>query len=232
MADYNIVKKYWELTAEKLGTDPRATIKDHQFRLLEIDTIKNYLTENDVVIDIGCGNGYSTLEYAKIVKEITGIDYSKNMIKFANEASKKIKGKNNFEFKIGDILNIELPENYYHVAISERCLINLPSNMDQERAVLNIYKSLKMGGKFIIAEVTLEGHRKINALRELFGLDKIKVHWHNVYIKEEEFLPFLLKYFKLLETKRFGMYQFLSKIVHPLLVEPEEPKFEAKINEI
>ena len=61
MADYNIVKKYWELTAEKLGTDPRATIKDHQFRLLEIDTIKNYLTENDVVIDIGCGNGYSTL---------------------------------------------------------------------------------------------------------------------------------------------------------------------------
>ena len=38
--------------------------------------------------------------------------------------------------------------------------------------------------------------------------------------------------FELVETIRFGMYGFISKVVHPLMVAPQEPSFDAKINEV
>ena len=36
--------------------------------------------------------------------------------------------------------------------------------------------------------------------------------------------------FKIQEIQRFGMYFFLSRIIHPLMVFPEKPKFDSKIN--
>lgn len=227
-----VVKEYWENQALKYGTDPRSTIRDHQFRLLEMEAIKDILNKNNIVLDVGCGNGYQTLEYAKNVKQITGVDYSKKMIEVANKAKEKSPIKNNIQFKISDVLNLDYPENTADVVICERLLINLPTYEDQKKAILNIHKCLKPNGKLVLSEVTQKGHDKLNELRKLFGLDKIKIHWHNLYIDEEDFIPFLSQYFNILEIKRFGMYNFISKVIHPLLVHPEEPQFDAKINEI
>ncbi|MBI2498704.1 methyltransferase domain-containing protein [Candidatus Woesearchaeota archaeon] len=228
----NIVREYWEQQAEEFKTDPRSTIKDHQFRLLEIDFIRNLLNPADIVLDIGCGNGFQTLYYAEKVKHITGIDYAENMIKAANLAKENNPLKNKIEFKVDDVLNLNHSENSADTIVCERLLINLPTYEDQEKAVLNMHKCLKPNGRLLLSEVTQKGHDKINELRNLFGLENIKVHWHNLYIDEERFIPFLSKYFNILSIERFGMYQFISKVIHPLLVQPEEPKFEAKINEI
>ncbi|MEK6953182.1 MAG: class I SAM-dependent methyltransferase [Nanoarchaeota archaeon] len=226
------VKDYWEKQGREHGTDPLATIKDHQFRLLEMDFIRDLLEPKDIVLDIGCGNGYQTLYYADKVKKITGIDYSENFIEAANKAKEKSQFKKKVEFKVGDVLDLNNPENSVDIAICERLLINLPTYKDQEKAIQNIHKVLKKGGKLILSEVTQKGHDKLNELRKQFGLDKIKVHWHNLYIDEDKFIPFLSEHFNILSIERFGMYNFISKVIHPLLVYPEEPKFDAKINEI
>lgn len=228
---FRIVKEYWEKQAEKCGADPKSTIKDHQRRLLEMDTVKDLLDQNDVVLDIGCGNGFQTLHYAEKVKKIIGIDYSENMIKAANKELERSPIKNKVEFKVGNVLNLNYKEKV-DVIICERLLINLPSYEDQKTAILNMHKCLKKGGKLILTEATQKGHDKLNELRKQFGLDKVKIHWHNLYVDEDDIIPFLSKYFNLLEIKRYGMYNFISKIIHPLLVHPEEPKFDAKINEI
>jgi len=227
-----VVKDYWNEQGKKYGADPLATIKDHQFRLLEMDFIRDLLKHNDIVLDIGCANGYQTLYYAEKVNKIIGIDYSDKLIEAANKEKEKSQFKNKVEFKVGDVLNLDHLENSADVVICERLLINLPTYEDQEKAIINMHKCLKHKGKLILSEVTQKGHDKLNELRKQFGLDKIKIHWHNLYINEDKFIPFLSNYFNILSIERFGMYNFISKVIHPLLVHPEEPKFDARLNEI
>lgn len=226
------IKKYWDSQAKRGGDAPTVTIKDHQFRLLEIDVIKSYLKSSDRVLDIGCGNGYATLIFAEKVKSIVGTDFSEIMIEKAKKFQEVSPYKNKVSFICDDILKTKLNAESFDTIITERCLINLTSVNDQKKAIKNIHRLLKPNGKYIMAEVSIQGHEKINKLRNMFGLDNIKVHWHNLYVDEDIFLPFLMKYFDIITTNRFGMYCFISKVIHPLLVAPEEPKFDANINEI
>lgn len=230
---FRIVKDYWNRQGEEYKDSPLATIKDHQFRLLEMYFIRDLLNQDDVVIDIGCANGYQTFHYAEKVKKIIGIDYAEKLIEEANKAKEKNPFGRKVDFKVGDVLiKDDSLTNSADVVICERLLINLPTYEDQETAIKNIHSVLKPKGKLILSEVTQKGHDKLNELRNIFGLGKIKVHWHNLYIDEDKFIPFLSEHFNILSIERFGMYQFISKVIYPLLVYPEEPKFDAKINEI
>jgi hypothetical protein len=54
----------------------------------------------------------------------------------------------------------------------------------------------------------------------------------NVDFDEDRLWPFLREYFEVVEVRRFGLYDLVSRVVHPLLVGPSEPKYDAKINDI
>ena len=47
-----VVKDYWNEQGKKYGADPLATIKDHQFRLLEMDFIRDLLKHNDIELSL------------------------------------------------------------------------------------------------------------------------------------------------------------------------------------
>ena len=79
----------------------------------------------------------------------------------------------------------------------------------------------------VIEEITVNRYAEKN--RNI--INKI-VHWHNTYVDEPAFLQAVAPTFELQETIRFGMYGFLSKVVHTLLVQPEEPSFDAPLNEV
>ena len=49
------IKQYWEGKAEKLGTDPSATMKDVILRSLEIEAISKRLLPGDTMLDVGAG---------------------------------------------------------------------------------------------------------------------------------------------------------------------------------
>ena len=64
------IKEYWEQRAKENADSPQATTDDVYLRKLEIstlvDTIKNLsLPENSSVLDVGCGDGYTTFHVAK-----------------------------------------------------------------------------------------------------------------------------------------------------------------------
>jgi len=229
-----IVFDYWQRKAAEEGDDPRVTIRDHHFRELEIDTIKRYLRPGDTVVDIGCGNGYSTIRYARCVGHIIGADYSPFMIEAANRQLARtnhgLRGKT--AFQVEDARALSFADRSFSRVIMERCLINIPDRQEQVQAAIEAGRVLCPGELFLLAEVTLQGHERVNKYRRMFGLDKLKVHWHNTYVDEPVFLDAISETFELVETVRFGMYGFLSKVVHPLLVEPEEPSFDARLNEV
>ena len=104
------IKHYWEERAAKNSNNPSATTGDIWLRELEIITLIQTLKEisllnNSNVLDVGCGDGYSTLKIAKAFQGInfTGIDYSKNMIKTATTMLKKNPNLiENVRFLVGD----------------------------------------------------------------------------------------------------------------------------------
>jgi len=196
---------------------------------LENEVLIQDLPRGKRILDVGCGNGFSTAEFAKYAKDIIAIDYSSAMIERAKAEYGHV---SNVRFEVRDILQLDFPSNSFDVAISQRCLINLPDWETQQKALMTIANVVKPGGYFFLQEGSKNGREKLNQVRESFGLSRMPAVSFNVDFDEKQLWPFIRRHFEIVKLKYFGLYDLVSRIVHPLLVSPEEPKYESKINEI
>jgi SAM-dependent methyltransferase len=225
------VRGFWEAraTAPRVGEEA-VTHPDVWQRWLEVENIKDFLRPKDRVLDVGCGNGWTTIRIAPLVGEIVGIDTSSGMVARARQAAVDLAGRATFHAR--DVLDLD-PADFglFDVALSERCLINLPGWPEQKRAIANIASVLKPGGRFIFVEGSRQGRERLNALREAVGLETMPPVWHNVDFDEEETLRFLERHFDVEVRRHFGVYDFVSRIIHPLMVAPEPPQYQSRFNE-
>lgn len=232
------VKQFWENQAEKFQDNILATMPDILLKELEIENISKYLKDNEKVADIGCGNGYSTFYYAENKKiEITGIDYSENMIKFARKTLDSRENlKNKIKFQTGNVLNLnEISNDEFDTVITDRCLINLSTVEEQIGAIKEIYRILKPNGIYLMCEDTKEGLDALNILREVVNLYKIEQHWHNLYIEEKEIFNRINNLFKIEHINRFSSFYYVaSRIINGKIAElnNSEPKYDSDINKI
>jgi len=228
------------------GKEIYSTSRDFNLRELEINFIIDSIRKNlkggkdPKILDIGCGNGYTGISIAKALKaEITGVDFSKEMIGGAKYLQEKFKDqlKGKLDFQVGDALKLDWGDGYFDMAVSERCLLNLPDEETQKNVIQDVHRVLRKGGIYVMVEGTRNGLRRLNDLRAKAGLEAIpdrskQRNVSSLKFEEEQIDKFLSKYFKIINKHHFGMYYLISRIVHPLLVYPEQPKFDAKINEI
>ena len=93
---------------EKEKIHPKHRIMNyHQFF---VDNIN----KEDVVLDIGCGNGALTYDLAKKAKEVIGIDIEEKNIKFANKNYER----ENLKFTIGDSTKYKFNKKFDVVILS------------------------------------------------------------------------------------------------------------------
>lgn len=114
------------------------------------------IQKGDVVIDLGSGAGNDafvaraeTGETGKVI----GIDFTPAMIEKARQNAEKL-GYHNVEFRQGDIENMPVSANVADVIVSN-CVLNLVPNKDG--VIKDIYRVLKPGAHFSIADIVLEG---------------------------------------------------------------------------
>lgn len=83
-----------------------------------------------------------------------------------------------------------------------------------------------------MGEGSQQGRALLNETRKDCGLQLMPSVAYNLDLDEQRLWPFLEPYFKVQEVRRLGIYDLISRIIHPLLVSPEEPRYDARINEI
>jgi len=102
------------------------------------------LSENQKVLDVGCGGGATTEIIAKTVGShgsVHGIDISKPLLSLASKRCQKF---HNVAFDLGDAQTLDLSRNFYDHIISRFGVMFFEN---PQQAFCNLRKSLKANGK-------------------------------------------------------------------------------------
>src|SRR4051812_28996812 len=118
---------HWQRRAETVKTDREVNIQDVYQRDLEYEFICPWLKTNMEVAEVGCGNGYSTNLFRKLVRHIDSFDQSDSMIARAKETF----GEQNNRFFVDDVLAPKELQEEYDAVICVRVLINLRNFNEQ-----------------------------------------------------------------------------------------------------
>ena len=102
------------------------------------------------LIELGCGPGFYSCGLAEKFREITvlGIDRSPKQLAWAREKRDRL-GLTNCRFKSDNVLELSLPDESCDLLIASRLFTVLPN---RRRAVAEMYRVLRPGGRCFIAE--------------------------------------------------------------------------------
>jgi ubiquinone/menaquinone biosynthesis C-methylase UbiE len=238
MDKHEQIQRFWNEQATKFKDSSLATSPDTVAFELELEQLKKRIPSCRKVLDIGCGNGIKGIELIKQLDiDYTGIDYADEMVKCANLYLEKsrdlLKGK--AQFIKGDILKLkDAISSTYDFVVTSRCLINLTSIEEQVKAITNIYNVLKPEGKYLMIENSVQSLKNLNEVREIFGLDKINIRWHNLYIDEPKLFSKIESQFELVEMVPFAStYYLISRTLNALLTpEGHEIDYMSNLNKL
>lgn len=247
--------KYWQMSdadkqrflkeddyQQRNAKDIYATSRDFNARELEIQAIAEGLSKRGTVLDLGCGNGYTLISLAKRLKDWTmvGVDFSEKLIDGARFLIEKKKRElqSRPEFICADAIQYinGLKDDSLDYVITERFILNLPSAEWQRKVIQQVYKILKKGGRFLMCEGSEEGFRHLNELRRQVGLRLIPAtsadNVSAIRIVDDEFEKYIQSEigFKILQKLGMSHYFIVSRVLHPLMVQPLEPRFDSNFN--
>lgn len=199
------------------------------------------LLKHDTILDVGCGNGYTTNLLAEAFPDadITGVDFSQKMVAQAEHDYGGL-----IDFYAGDVLSLsrnpELVASNFDVVLSTRCLINLANWPEQKVGIMEMRKMLNSDGRLILVENLKEGLDNLNAVRAKVGLDPIQQRWHNHYIPQGDLMQFLMNMQQgQLMTQEYvenigNMYYMASRVIYAKMCKDQgiEPDYNNPINEI
>lgn len=216
------IKKYWTRQALEYAQSSSASWSDRMAIELEIKEIIKYLAAGDNVLDIGCGNGYSTMQFAVSRQiKIKGVDYVSEMIKQARLRVKKlpVKFRKTIDFDIKDMTALKEQSETYDKVIVIRTVINLGTWNCQLKGLKECARVLKSGGMLLLSEATLQGWRKLNKTRREFGLPNITMPFFNLYLDQEKIIKALSPYLQLVNIVNFSSTYYIgTRLLKPLSV--------------
>jgi len=108
-------------------------------------------TEKDVILDLGCGPlARCEVQFGLTGNSIVGVDISRTTLRKANAIIRKSGLKTTVEFVQADAEYLPFKDDTFDVALSIGVISHLPSMKSVKRALRQVRKTLKLGGKVYI----------------------------------------------------------------------------------
>ena len=224
---------------------PYATSRDGNQRELEITAIQKALQAITPgrLVDLGCGNGYTLIQIGKHLPgwEFDGIDFSEALIDGASRLLGAAQGELHTTptFHCGDAIAFveSLADASVDVVLTERFLLNLPSQTAQMQMLKDVARVLKPGGHLLMCEASVDGLNELNRLRVGMGLAAIQETSQDnlsaIRFDDHAIEDFVRSIgFDLVSKEGFSLFFAISRVLHPALVSPDQPKFDALINDL
>ncbi len=218
---------HWNTRASTVKDDIEVNIMDIFQRELEFDKIIKYLSKDMSILEVGCGNGFSTSKLRPLVKSMVSFDYAEDMIKRAKE----IYGETNNKFYHDNVLDPKHVNDKYDVVLCVRVLINLRSLEEQRLALRNLMGMVKPDGKLILVEGFTEGFVELSKERLGLKMSPVEPAKINVYTSSDDCLAEVKKQMKIDDEFHLGAYDFLTRVVYPYIVGPENVRPNSNFNE-
>ena len=169
------------------------------------------------IIDVGCGAGHTLMTMSKTFPtyEFVGIEHNDRMkqeaAKFLNSSSVKI-----FSGDIRD--SSTLPFKKYDLVICQRVIINILNPVDQKKALENLLELTNSSGRLIFIESFKSGLANLNNARHEFGLDKIIMSYHNLYLEDDFFNHPQLTKLENSNENALSSHYYFSRVLHPAIL--------------
>jgi SAM-dependent methyltransferase len=136
------------------------------------------------VLDAGCGVGYGAAFLARVARRVVGVDRDEQTIEYARERY----GAPNVEFRVGDLLDLELPDASFDAVCSFETIEHVS---DRDAYLREMRRVLRPGGAYLVS--TPQVARTTEAPENPF---------HHVELAREDFEALLRRHFE--EVELYG----------------------------
>ena len=217
------IREFWNQQAVEHGQSFAASWSDRPVMEMEVRKLLTYLNDGDRVLDVGCANGWSTIQFASQRKlSVRGVDYIPEMIAQANQRLESSRAHlvGDVEFETGNIMALQEPDGAYDKVVVIRVLINLRSWENQLLAIRECARVLRSGGTFLMSEATVQGWKKLNDFRREWGLPDIPMPPFNEYLDQDQVVAAAGPELELVEIADFASSYYVgSRLLKPLLAQ-------------
>jgi SAM-dependent methyltransferase len=218
---------HWNDRALSVANDVEVNIMDIFQREIEYDYVCQYLEPEMRILEVGCGNGFSTERFRPLVEHVDAFDWAEDMIARA----KATVGETNNRFLHDNVLDPQHIEGPYDAIVCVRVLINLVDLDQQRTAVANLARLTRSGGQLILAEGFTDGFDGLNKLRSKVGLAPIEPAKINFYSSLADLQPALDESFEPMDSFHLGAYDYLTRVMYPLVVGADNVKHNTNFSE-
>lgn len=95
------------------------------------------------ILDIACGTGWSSEQFARAGADVTAIDITTKAVELTKKRFDIYGLKGNI--LVADAENLPFPDNHFDYVLAWGCLMHMPNT---QKAINEIYRVLKKGGQF------------------------------------------------------------------------------------
>ena len=165
---------------------------------------------------LAAGTASRPIVFGTLVDHVDAFDYAENMVERAREAF----GETNNRFIHDNVLEPAAPRALRHGGL--RPCAHQPAR-PRRAAARNphLASRTRSGGRLILAEGFTDGFDALNELRDGVGLPPITPASINSYVYYQELRPTLEESYDLEETFHLGAYDYLTRVLYPLVVGAE-----------
>ena len=130
---------------------PFTKIKGHYDSIDTIISISE-VSQNSTVLDIACGTGIVTCEFAKYAKNVIGLDITQDMLTQAIKIQEE-KELTNIKFDLGNVESLPYESNSFDIVFTRYSFHHF---LDTKKVFEEMIRVCKPNGKIIVVDVALK----------------------------------------------------------------------------